>query len=241
MQKQMADAGVVMPVSASFSTPLDSYDNTTQQLAQARRFDNYLAFMEVTDSRLPFIAGTPDSNPGGTVVLARTLMGPEETLEEDPDAGMDNFLGSLDVSTRMGGLSVVRIPSQSLLLPEQRKQLFDKMRALREQVWIASATQIANWWRNRSQVTVSLAPHPQGHVLSATVARTVTAQEPLTIWVNLPRPGSRVRLQALAKGDKLPAVMAVDTVRSALVLRAPVAGTYRWLLQFEEPSGYAHF
>jgi hypothetical protein len=66
------------------------------------------------------------------------------------------------------------------------------------------------------------------------VASGLAAPQPLTIWVNLPRPNSRVRLQALNKGDKLPEVIAVDAWRSAIVLGTPAVGTYEWLLQFKD-------
>ena len=241
MQKQLADAGIVVPVHASFSAPLDSYDNTTQRLLQERRFDNYLAFMELSDSRLPFVKGKSDTVAVPTVVLPRSLIGPEEALEEDAVAGLDNFLGGLELSARMGGLSVVRIPAQSMLMPDQRKSILEKMQSLRKNVWIASARQIAEWWRNRERVVVSLKPHPQGYVLRATVAREVTTQESISIWVNLPYRNSRVRLQALDKGDKLPTVMAVDPWRAAITWRAPLAGNYEWLLKFEASAGNENF
>ncbi len=234
MQKQFATAGIVVPMPASFAVPLDSYDATTLRLLKERKFDNYLAFTEVSESSLPFVTSKTDMATGATVVLPRTLIGPEEALEEDSKAGLDNFLGGLGLSIRMGALSVVRIPSQSLLLPEQRKRIFEKMKSVRESVWIASAKQIAQWSRNREEVIVSFEPHPQGYLLSATVGRTMTMKEPLSILVNLPNRNSRVRLYPQQKGDKLPAVMPVDAWRSAIVWSAPMAGKYTWLLKFEE-------
>lgn len=240
MQRQIADAGVVVATPPSFCAPMDSYDQTTRRLLQARKFDNYLAFMEVTDSSLPFVASRTSDGLGETVVLPRTLIGPEEAIEEgDPAAGLDSYVKLLDLSARMGGLSVVRLPTQTLLLPEQRKLVFDRIAAQRGRLWLASASQIAAWWRSREQVSVALEPHPQGYVLSATVTRPFTALEPLSIWVDLPRPESRVRLQSLHKGDKLPQVVAVDSLRAAIVLRSPTVGKQEWLLQFEDaaPAG----
>lgn len=238
MQKQFAEAGIVVPMPASFAAPLESYDATTQGLLQDRKFDNYLAFMEVSESSLPFFANKSDTTSEGTVVLPRTLIGPEDALDDDPDTGLDNFLVGLELSARMGGMSVVRIPSQSLLLPEQRKRIWEKMSAMREKVWMASAKQIAEWWRNRDRVRVNLESHPQGYVVSATVARAVEVQEPLSILVNLPHPNSRVLLQALKPGDKLPEVRMVDPWRAAITMRAPVAGHYAWLLKFEESAAH---
>lgn len=237
MQKQLADAGIAIAAPPSFSAPLDSYDQTTQRLVQARKFDNFLAFMEVTDSSLPFVSSRNADGLGETVVLPRTLIGPEETIEQgDPAVGLGNFLKLLDLSAHMGGLSVVRLPAQSLLVPAQRKLVLDKVASLRKRVWMASAKQIAQWWRSREQVSVALEPHPRGYLLSAVVAHPLAAQEPLSIWINLPRPDSRVRLLPLHKGDKLPPVVAVDSLRAAIVLNAPVVGKQAWLLQFEDAA-----
>ncbi len=238
MQKQFAAAGIAVPMPASFATPMEAYDDTTQGLLQALKFDNYLAFIEVSESSLPFLVNRADATTEATVVLPRTVVGPEDALDDDPDTGLDNFLAGLELSARMGAMSVVRIPSQSLLLPEQRQRIWEKMSAMREKVWMASAKQIAQWWRNRDRVRVTLEPHPQGYVVSATVARAVEVQEPLSILVNLPHLNSRVLLQALKPGDKLPELRMVDPWRAAITLRAPAAGHYAWLLKFEESAAH---
>lgn len=236
MRKQFSDAGIAVSTPPSFSAPMDSYDKITQRLLEDGQFGNYLAFMEVTESRLPVVATRTPEGLAQTVILPRTLIGPEESIDvDDPAAGLNNFLLSLDLSVSMGGLSVVRLPSQSLLLPAQRKLIFDKIRSLRERVWMASANQIAQWWRHREHVSVTLEPHLEGYLLTATVARPVTLLEPLSIWINHPHLNSRVRLIPQQKGDKLPAVQAVDPWRSVIALRAPTVGKHQWLLQFDEP------
>lgn len=235
MQKQLTEARVSVSTPASFSAPMDSYDPITQRLLLARQFDNYLAFMEVTDSSLPLVANRNAAGLAQTVVLPRTLIGPEESIEtEDPVAGLTSYLKLLDISVDMGGLIVMRMPSQTLLTAEQRKRVFDKVASLRPRIWMASANQIAQWWRSREHVSVALEPHAQGYLLSATVASPLAAQQPLAIWVNLPRHSSQVRLQALRKGAPVPRVVAADPWRAAIVLGTPTVGKQEWLLQFED-------
>jgi hypothetical protein len=236
MQQQLQKAGLIQPGAAGFSAPLDSYDQTTLRLLQEQKFDSYLALMDLTESSLPFFANRDASGAGQTVVLPRTLIGPEDALFSDADFGFENFIGGMKLSARMGTLAVVGIPSQTLLMPAQRKRILDEMRALREQTWIASANQIAQWWRNRDRVSIAFAPHPQGYVLSATVARTAPNPEPVSIWVTLPKRNSKVRLEALNKGDKLPTIHAVDPWRVAIVMQAPRPGQTQWLLKFDEPA-----
>ncbi len=239
MQKQFSEAGVSAPMPASFSAPIESYDATTQRLLIERKFDNYLAFMDSSQSSLPFFASKKNSTEDATVVLPRTITGPEVAIEEDPAEGLSNFLAELELSDRMGAMSVVRIPAQSLLMPDERTRILEKMKSMSNRVWIASAKQIAQWWRDRDQVVINLKAHPQGYILSATVARSVNVKWPLSILVNLPNTNSRIRIEALNKGDKLPKIMAVDPWRVSLTLSAPAAGQYEWLLKFEESVDHA--
>lgn len=236
MQQQIASASITIPTPASFSPPLDSYDKTTQRVLAEHKFDNYVAFMELTDTCLPFFANRSEDGSGQMAVLSRTQIAPEESLDaDDPAAGFNSFLEGLDISVSMGCLSIVRLPAQSLLTPEQRKQLLDKIQTLRKRAWTVSAKQITQWWRNRERVSVALHPHPKGYLLTVSVKHPVTSKEPLSILVNLPQRNSRVRLQALGKVKKVPAVIEIDPWRVAVILHEPPIGQQEWLLQFEEP------
>lgn len=242
MKQQFSEAGVAVPKPPSFAAPMDSYDKTTQRLLETGQFDNYLAFMEVTESRLPVVATRTPDGLAQTIILPRTLIGPEEATEvDDPQAGLENFVHTLDLSVRMGGLSVVRLPSQSLLEPEQRKLVFDAIGNLRSRMWIASASQIAQWWRQREQVSVALEPRPDGYLLTATVKHPVTLAQPLSIWINLPRRNSPVRVLPQNKAEKPPTVVAVDAWRSAITWRAPTVGQHQWLLQFDDTASPEKF
>ena len=235
MQKQLADAQVVISTPAGFSTPMDSYDQTTKRLLVERQFASFLAFMEVSDSALPLITSRRADGLAQTVVLPRTLIGPEEAIESgDPAEELSRYLELLALSVDMGGLVVMRLPTKTIMSAAQSQQVLDKVASLRARLWVASANQISQWWRSRERVSVSLQAHPQGQLLRVTVVPGVAAPQPLTIWVSLPRPNTRVRLQAVNKGNKPPPVVAVDAWRSAVVLGAPTVGTHEWLLQFEE-------
>lgn len=240
MHKLLEEAKIPVSVPASFSTPMDAYDKVTQRLLLERGYDNYLAFMEVTDSALPVLSQRPSTGSAPTVVLPRTLIGPEETIEsEDPDAAWTSYLKLLGISVDMGGLIVMRLPSQTLLTPEQRKQLFDTVASLRPRIWMASANQIAQWWRNRERVTVALEPQEPGLLLRVRVAETLASSQPLVVWVNLPHPNRVLRLQPLQKGGALARVAPEDNWRAAIVLGNLAAGEYTWRLQFEEAPAHA--
>jgi hypothetical protein len=121
----MDDAGLQLVNGGGFVAPMDSYDKATEELLLERGIGHYLSFMDATDARLPFFAkGSTDVNKA-TVVLPRTQPGPEEATEEgDPDEGMQSFLEEFALSESMGGLSVIRIPTQTILA-EPHRGVFD--------------------------------------------------------------------------------------------------------------------
>ncbi|MCA0327941.1 MAG: polysaccharide deacetylase family protein [Proteobacteria bacterium] len=232
MQALMTEAGVPVRAPAGFAPPLDAYDATTRRLVRERGFDTYLSFMEMTEARLPFFAEGVGRD--GTVVLPRSLIGPEEALEEDDSTGLDNFLAALELSARMGSLSVVRLPTQSLLVAEQLKRVLDKIGSLGPGTWLASASQLAQWWRAQTRVAVRLTPHPQGQMLSAEVGQGFASTKPVAIWIDLPQSHSKARLQALDNGSRPPPLIVVAPGRALISWRAPAAGTHRWLLSIED-------
>lgn len=235
MQKQLAEAKVKVSTPAGFSAPMDSYDETTKRLLVERQLASFLSFMEVSESALPLVASRSAQGLAQTVVLPRTLIGPEEAIElGDPAEELESYLKLLTLSVDMGGLVVMRLPTKTILSTAQIKQVIDTVAGFRARIWMASANQISQWWRSRERVSVSLQAHPRGQLLRATVAPGLEAPQPLTIWVNLPRPNTRVRLKAVNKGDTIPPVVTVDAWRSAVVLGAPAVGVYEWMLEFED-------
>jgi hypothetical protein len=71
MQKQLAEAKVVVSTPVSFSTPMDAYDKTTLRLVVERKFDSFLSFMEVSDSALPLVTSRSAEGLAQTVLLPR--------------------------------------------------------------------------------------------------------------------------------------------------------------------------
>jgi hypothetical protein len=229
MRQGFASAGFGAGI-GSFGAPQDGLDETTLALASSARYDSVLATADFTEAQLPFLAGEQ------TVVLPRTLAGPAELVREEPERGFEHFLTALDRSTRAGALSVVRLPSGNSLPAAHRSRLVDTIRELRTRAWIASAGQIAQWWRDRAKVSLTLRREQAGHVLSASVAAPLATQQPLTIWVDPPHPGTRLRLRRLEGSGTQPTVAPAADGRLALAWAQPTPGAHRWLLEFEPAS-----
>ncbi len=234
MQKGMEEAGIKLGPQAGFVAPMSSYDETTRQLVLQRRFGHYTSFMDSTDARLPFFPkGSTDVNTA-TVVLPRTQPGPEEATEEgDPDEGMQHFLGQLRLSESMGGLSLIRIPAQTILAQEHLDLLFDHLKARKGKSWMVSGADVAQWWRERAKITAHLEFEGERALLVVTVYGSESLRHPAAVWVNLPRMGSRLRLQSLQADNPTPPVGPVDAWRAAVLLEDLDPGEYRWYLQFE--------
>jgi len=234
MKKQVLKTGLKIQEPFSFSTPMNGYDSTTRRLLEEKGFGNYLSFMELTESALPFVASRNSDGSPRTTVLPRTLTSPEEGIMEfGAEDGMTSYLDSLDMSTKMGGISVVSIPSENLIPPEELRRLFDEFSKLNDQSWFSSARQISHWWSQREGISVLLEPHPQGYSLSTTVTKAISSSNSIGIWINLPRLDSRIQILGLTDTDKSPAVLVKDGFRVVMNLSGPAVGQKKWLIKFD--------
>jgi hypothetical protein len=240
MRKAIADAGVVIAPDAGFHAPMDSYDKTTEKLLNERAFGSFMAFKDATDARLPYIApttavGAPIGKP--MVILPRTQNGPEESMEEgDPEVGLKNFLNELELTDQMASLSVARVPNQSLLTKAQLAEIFKHLKTRRDRMWLATATQVAEWWRERERVNIRLESGAAAPQLTVTIKGEGSLKQAAMVWVNLPESGSNLRLVARGNYAKSPKIANIDIWRAAVVLEGLAPGEYHWDVYFDRPT-----
>lgn len=237
MVKSLKSAGVEVAEDAGFHAPMESYDKTTEKLLKERVFGHYIAFMDSTDSRLPFFAPVEAGavkSAKSVVVLPRTQNGPEDSMEEgDPEIGLKTFLSELELSEQMGGLSVVRVPNQSLLTAAQSGEIFKHLKARRDQMWLATSGQVADWWRERERITARLEAGVTAPQLTVTVKAGQPLKQAASVWINLPESGGTVRLVARGSYEKSPKIASVDAWRAAVVLDGLAPGEYQWYVYFD--------
>lgn len=245
MRKVISDAGISVEPHTGFRAPMESYDKTTEKLVKDRRFGHFVAFMDATDARLPFVAprgGEADPGASSLVVLPRTQTGPEEWMEEgDPDEGLQSFLDALDLADKMSGFSFVSIPNQNLMTSEQLAVLFKHLKARNEHMWLGTASQIAQWWRERSVLSARLEAAIGGTVLVVNHGGSEPLARPATVWVNLPESGGTLRLVDSKGSQKLPKTVAIDAWRAAVVLEGLAPGEYRWNVYFDRAAQSAAY
>lgn len=239
MRQEMRNSGLVVAADAGFHPPMDSYDKTTEQLISHNGFGHFVSFADITDARLPFIStpqGVNLSSGSATVVLPRTVSGPEDAMEAgDAEEGLKNFLSELELSRKMASLSVLRLAQQSFITKEQWDDIFGYIKSPNSQIWVATAGQVADWWRERDRVSFRLETNPTAPLLSITVKGNAPLKQAVALYVNLPESRSVMRLVPQAGTGNSVKIAPVDAWRSALILKDLAPGTYRWHLYFDRP------
>jgi hypothetical protein len=239
MRKVTNDAGVNVAADAGFHAPLESYDKTTEELLSERKFRYFLTSNGATDARLPFFATSAVAGNASKplVVLPRTQIGPEDAMEEgDPEVGLQSFLSELSLAEKMGGLSLIRVPNQSLLTKEQLAEIFKHLNARRGRMWIAPGRQVAGWWRERERVSAQLLVSEEGPQLTVKINGEGPLDQAVAVWVNLPDAGTSLRLVPRDSHQKVPKIADIDSWRAAVVLAGLAPGEYRWSVYFDRST-----
>lgn len=239
MRLEMKNSGLDIAADAGFHPPMDSYDKTTEQLIYANGFGHFVSFTDTTDARLPFIAapqGLSPSATGATVVLPRTISGPEDAMEAgDADEGLKTFLSELDLAQKMSSLSVLRLAQQTFITKEQWDDILGYIKSPNEKIWVATAGQVADWWRERDRVSFKLETDPVAPLLIVTIKGNTPLKQAVALYVNLPESRAVMRVVSRAGPENSVRIAPVDAWRSSLVLKDLASGTYRWHLYFDRP------
>ena len=239
MLLEMKSSGLAITADAGFHPPMESYDKTTEQIISANGFGHFVSFMDTTDARLPFIAnakGTGVPSSSITVVLPRTLNGPEDAMEAgDAEEGLKSFLSELDLTGRMAALSVLRLAQQSFITSEQWADIVAHIKAPEKRIWVGTASQVADWWRERDRVSLRLESDPAGPLLNVTIKGTTPLKHAVAVYINLPETGTMLRAVSRAGAENSTRIAPVDTWRSALIIKDLAPGSYRWNLYFDRP------
>ena len=174
------------------------------------------------------------------VLLPRTQNGPEDLMSEgDPAVGLKTFLAELDIAQQMSGLALVRMFGKTGLTERQLADIASEFKARRARMWAATGSQVADWWRARAAITVSVDTGAAPPVLTVRIGSGYATQRTAAVWVNLPESGRNLRLLGAGGTTVIPATAAVDAWRAAVLLKGLAPGEYRWQLYFERPRTVA--
>jgi peptidoglycan/xylan/chitin deacetylase (PgdA/CDA1 family) len=233
MLSELRDAEVEPASPPGFKAPLDAFDATTIRLLRGKGFGHIIADQGASETRLPQWAS---GNGEALALLPRTLSAPEDLMTDNtPANAIHAFNHEIDEADTMGALGVVSVPSHSSLSGEQWGDILSHLKQRGPQLWLASANQVVNWWREHERVKVSLNADVVPALLTIEVAGDAPLQQPFSLLVNLPRPASVPRL--IADGHALPApkTESFDALRGALIFANLPPGTWHWYLSFPTP------
>ena len=239
MRQEMRSSGLVVAADAGFHPPMDSYDKTTEQLISHNGFGHFVSFMDITDARLPFIStpqGINISSGSATVVLPRTVSAPEAAMEAgDAEEGLKAFLSELELSSKMSALSVLQLAQQTFITKEQWGDILGYIKSPNEKIWVATAGQAADWWRERDRVSFRLETDPTAPLLSVTIKGNTPLKQAVAVYINLPESRTVMRLVSRTGPENSVKIVPIDVWRSALILKDLAPGTYSWHLHFDRP------
>jgi Polysaccharide deacetylase len=237
-RQQVKDAGYRIPAQPGFHAPVEAYDKATVSVLSSRGFGHYVGTGDLVDSRIPTLYPVDASAPPGSkplVVLPRTQKGPEDAAEEgDIDDALKAFMVDFKTSERMQGLTVVRLPTQSgIVQPDQMAELTEEMKKHGEKMWMATGSQVADWWRERSRVSAKMEGFTSSPFLNLDIQGETPLAQSATVWVNLPYEGAKLSLLKDGQKDTSIPTLPVDRWRVALELKGMKPGKYRWQVKFE--------
>ncbi len=220
-----------------FRAPLESYDTNTEMLLVKNGIRHHTVDPSRSDARLPELVKV-DGVPDALVVLPRTQrddinLGKENlTVEQLTQALIDDF----DLAQDMGGLGLLSIHSQNYAtdapLPQAMQGFLVHLKKHRERVWMASATEVAQWWRERARLKLSARNLGRRLEFNLSVTgKSVLKGTSLTLM--LPKKGILPNVQALKAGLPKPVVQKIDEYRVAVIFPELNPGDYAYQATFE--------
>ena len=240
MQTMFAQMKAVVPETQNmlgFRAPLESYDGNTEKLLVKNGIKHHTVDPARSDARLPQLVKV-DGVADALVILPRTQ-------RDDINLGKENLsiqgltqalIDDFDLSREMGGLGLLSIHSQNYAndapLTAAMPGLLTHIKQHRADVWLASGTEVADWWRERERLKLSA--RNLGRRLEFNLS--VTGKKPFlggSLTVMLPKKGIMPTVQALKVGLPKPVVTKIDDFRAAIVFESLSPGDYAYQATFE--------
>ena len=163
MQRKVASLRLDNPV-IGFRAPAESYDARTEELLQAAAVRYHAVDPNRTDARLPLFAKANKAPiDKDIVVLPRTQRDDINHLKR-ADAPLNEIIaamqGELTMVVEEGALGMLSIHSRNFakdsLMSQAVPAYLLTLAELRPRVWLATGSELADWWRKRENVKVSL-------------------------------------------------------------------------------------
>ena len=221
-----------------FRAPTEGYDAATELLLHKHGIRHHAADPSRLEGRVPTLVkmqGVPVED--ALIVLARTQRDDINLYWEKLDviqttkALVDDF----DLAADTVALGFLSIHSQNFdegsVLRQAMPAFLTHLQTRRNQVWLASSGQVAQWWRDRERITISSSI--AGKRLDFNV--TVKGTQPVngaTFVIMLPQKGLLPSVRSTKIGQVVPRVVMLDDYRAVLIFESLKPGDYVFQASF---------
>lgn len=222
-----------------FRAPGEIYDANTEAVLQSAGFRYHAVDPSRSDARLPMFANANRSGPmDDLVVLPRTQRDDIVYLQK-ADAPLNETIGlmkgELGLVLEEGGLGMLSVHSRNFAKDSVMSQAVPAyllaLAEVRPQLWLATGSEVAEWWRRRNNIRVSL--NTQGKRYELEVSNIGDKPvEGATITVYHPF-ASKVVVTATKAWMPEAVVRRVDDFRSDVVFSSVANGHFAYQLVFE--------
>ncbi len=222
-----------------FRAPGESYDAKTEEVLQAAGFRYHAVDPSRSDARLPVFAKANKAAPADDLVALPRTQRDDIVFLQNKDATLPEIMatmrGELALVLEEGGLGMLSIHSRNYskdsLMSQAVPAYLLSLAEVKNQVWLATGADIADWWRKRSNVKVTLNTTGKRYELEVSNLGDATV-EGATVTVYLPRASNIVVTPTKAWMPEA-TVRRVDDFRAQVVFGTLAKGHYAYTLVFE--------
>jgi peptidoglycan/xylan/chitin deacetylase (PgdA/CDA1 family) len=225
-----------------FRPPFEEYDTATEEALMQNAFLYEVVDPARSEARLPVFAKTNIATQTDLVVLPRTqrddvnLLGKESAESpQEPKKIQQMLTQDLDMVLNNGALGVLSVHSQNFGLQSPFKSafppFFDTLNSRQDVLWVATAGEIAQWWSDRSRVTLTTIPRGPNVELEVTVSGKQPVNK-FALIVMTPSIGKPPRVESLKVGMPKPEIVELDPLRFRILFPALKPGNYSFEVSF---------
>ncbi len=237
IQNMIADLSAMSPdakVADGFRAPTEGYDGNTEALLLKHGIRYHAADPERTESRLPLMAKINDLPvEQDLVVLPRTqrddinLLAQAKTGEEVAKLMIDDF----DHAYQTGAFGFLSVHTQNFGAGSPLAVAFpayvSHLKRFSDRAWIASGSQVAQWWRDRHRFRVDSVNSGKRTEFNVTIM----GEQPFkggTVILMLPQRGLTPSIRGTKAGMVQPTLKRLDDFRYALIFESLMPGNYAY-------------
>ncbi len=227
-----------------FRPPFEQYDSSTEEALYRSGFLYELVDPASTKSRLPSTTQVPIfDKSSGLVVLARTQRDDFNLLSESINNNQDQteqltimLKEDLEMVINNRGLGVLNIHSQNFTpnspLERAVESYLDTLFKKKDQIWIATSGAIAQWWLDRSRVTISTNAKSRHMLLNLTVSGN-DAIDNFAVIMMVPKRDLAPSINALKVGIPKAKVEKLDAFRYKILFPLMSPENYQYEVTFD--------